>query len=1833
MDLSDYDLETLHEGSATSFHRARHRGSELSHLLVSPCACSDSSDIAEGFDYEYRLAERLDSRWAVRPKALSSLQGRVVLVLDDPGGDLLSRCLRAPLDLGRVLQIAIGLSMAVRQAHTSSLIHGDIRPENVIVDGSGRVWLTGFSRAIHASQVNLRRRPQEPLIDSYPYMAPEQSGRMNRLADARSDLYSCGIVFYRMLTGTLPFEANDPMGWMHCHMARPPVPLRQRVPSLPQQIDDLVLKLLSKAAEERYQSAAGLEADLRKCLTGWIAQGRIDRFPLGGSDRFGALAIPGRLYGRDKEVQAIAEAFNRVTTTGATEVVILKGAAGAGKSALVANLQAATSSAPRVFAAGKFDQYKRNVPYATIAQAFADLVRQILTLDSGSFDDWRRRLIDALGPNAGLMVNLVPELTHILGDVGPPSELPPQETRSRFHVVFLRLLRLFAMPGRPLVLFIDDLQWLDSATIELIDRLSADEDVSDLLLICAFRDDEIGQDHAFISVLSAMRSRSRPPLELPLRPLVPGDIEQLISDALQSKTRAVGELARHVWETTAGNPFFAVQYLSILEDRASISYDADAGVWRWSTDGDEGSVVADDVTELLEARLDLLTPAARRAVEHLACLGISAPVATLAMALGITEDETFEVLRESVRERVVLRIGDIVSFAHDRVREVVYLLIPDLDRPKMHLAIARRLVSGLPAAARQRHLFDLAHQFSKGSALLGPADEIEDVAEIFLNAGRRAKLATAYASSQEFVGQGLMLLDAIRVERAGRILFALELEKAECEFVIGAFDEAEKRLLELASRAPGRPDLARIVRLQSSLYITLGRLDRAVEVALAFLGTFGIEWPSRPSESFLLNEAERMRALLGDQQIASLADLPVMTDPDSLAAMDVLASLILAAQLTDHNLEDLVLLRMVNLSLERGHCDASCYAYTSLNLVLGLRFGDYKAGLEFGKLGCGLVEARGLDRFKARTYCCFCSSVAPWNIELRSCLDLNRRTIGIASSEGDLVFVAATSKVLVVNLLFVGQGLAEVQSEAEKFLVLSRKMDFPFAVAAAIGQLLLIRELRGADFDDDLSELPLPDLSAFEKELEISGQSMAIPRSWHWVRQMQACYHAGRLQEAVELADRIRARPAVTRSFIEFSEYHFYAALSHAAFWDRAPEDRRPRHREALEEHRRQLAAWAASCPENYDCRAFLIDAEAARLDGCEIGALRGYEDACRAARERGFPQVEGIAAERAASLSRALGLRSAARLHLLDAHAAYLRWGAKALADRIDRDYPDLLGREGGPPGGKAPLAQFDRLDVAAVVEMAQVISGELLLDRLIERLMVTVVEHAGAVRGLLLLPREGEMTIVAEASTCASGVVVHRAVPEEIHGRLPQSILNLVVRTREHVILDDVSVHNAHSTDSYLIRARPRSVLCLPLIKQGNLSGVLYLENDLSPGTFRGNRLSVLQMLASQAAISIENAQLFQEVREAQEEARRAGHEFRLAFDMIPAQAWRASAEGGIEFANKRWHDYTGIPQDGSSLEETRPQIMHPDDLEKIMATWRSMLETGLPGEVEARIRRHDGEYRRFLLRASPMRDDSGRIIKWHGTNTDIQEMVRAAEAQEALARASRLTAMGELTVSIAHEINQPLMAIVTNAATCLRWLDDGHVDVTEARRAAERIIGLGHRAGDVISSIRAMARKTTPRTGPVDLNGAVVEVLQLMRGVLERHGVLAVTELSPGLLPASGDRVQLQQVLLNLIMNGIEAISFAAGAQRLITVRSGMNDRGFIEVRVTDTGVGIDPVAKDRLFDAFYTTKPEGVGIGLSICRSIIEQHGGSLSAHPETPSGATFRFSLPPAQEAA
>lgn len=1818
MAISRYQPELLWEDGTLAMFRGRTIDRESSVLLIASVSPQDTSEVTRLLEHEFSLTDQLDTAWAARPITLERVDGRTVLLLDDPGG-IPASLEGTPFELGRFLVVAVNAAAALRGVHFRGLVHKEIRPSSLLVDQFGNVRLTGFGNAGPATEIAEVASDQILRPASLPYIAPEQSGRVKLAVDLRSDLYSLGIVFYELLTGELPFVAGDPMEWVHSHVARLPIPISQRMESVPATVETIITKLLAKKPNERYQTAGGLEADLQRCLKSWTEKGRVEWFDVAAEDTAGRLQMPDGLYGRAQQVDAISAAFDRVRSSGQTEILLVSGPAGVGKSSVVLELRRFQAARAGLFATGKFDQYTREIPYATVAQAFRGLVRQILSSGDADLNRWRCAIVEALGPNGQLMINLIPELALVIGEQPQAPDLPPQEAKARFHLIFIRLLKVFARSDHPLVLFIDDVQWLDAATIELIERITVDPEVESLLLICAYRDDAIHSGHPFEVARSAMLTGSRNVEELTLAPLKLLDLAQLLGDALGQQPISLEPLAGLVLEKTEGNPFFVSQFLSTMDEEGLLVFDDVRRSWHWETERIRAKQITDNVAELVASKLVRLPSRTLEVVKLLASLGNSASLGTLSMITDKSGQQVVAILWEAVQERFLLRVDDSYTFAHDRVQEAVYLLIPEEERAAIHLHIGRALLAKMSPARLHERIFEVTDQFGRGLHLLGAGGEREQVAALYLQAGGRAKRSAAYPSALRYFATGLELLSPKCWDRHYSLLFELEIENAECEFLTGDYDAAASHLQTLSDLANNPVDGAAVVRLRASLYVALGNQDKAVEVGLAYLRNFDIVWVAHPTEDDLRAEIEKMRTLLAGRRVDQLVNLPKMTDRTWLATMDVLAYLILPAVLTDSVLEALVYAQMVNLSLQHGNCDASCYAYASFNVAVGLRFGDYQLGGEFGNLGVQLVDDYGLNRFKARTYTCSSSYVIPWTRHLPTSIERTRIAMEVGIAAGDLVYASATAKVLVSNLLISGADLSVVQHQAEQSLALSRKAGFGLAADAAIGQLLLVRELQGLESSGPSEGETLPDKAAFQLRLEDVGEPLLLPLVWHRTHQMQLLYHAQKYEEAFRAERLVVKDLRVMRTFIDLAEYHFYAALIRAALFDSAASEQRELHVEAIRNHLDQIAIWERSCPENFGTRRALVAAEMARIEGRQIEALKLYEEAIKAAEKYGFIQNEALSNELAARFYAARGLERSARGFLRSARSCYSAWGATLKVRQMDLAHPGLDSVVKSVGAGPYEL---QRLDLAAVVDMSRAVSGEIVLDRLIERLMVTVVEHSGAVRGLLLLPQDGEMDIAAEAVTDDRGVSVKLA---QFSRQLPEAILSYVIHTREDVILDDAQTAELFASDPYILAERSSSILCLPLVKQKELVGVLYLENGISSHLFTKKQVTILRLLASQAAISLENAALYRDAREAQEHARRLAEEFRVSYDMIPAQAWNARPDGLYPVFNKQWHDYTGVSPE-SAREGGWIGTYHPDDRQKVVRKWTELVATGTAGQIEARIMRHDGVPRTFLVKGTPMRDETGAIIKWFGTHTDIDDLKRVEEAQELLARAGRLTALGELTASIAHEVNQPLMAIVTNAATCLRWLSDDQFDVAEAREAAERIIRDGHRAGDVITSIRALAKKSPLAIARVDVNDMVEDVLALTRGELQRHGIVLETKLEADGEPTLGDRIQLQQVVLNLILNAVEAISLADCETRRITVGSKGIDEDKIMVTVADTGPGVVPSKAHQIYDAFFTTKSGGLGMGLSICRSIVEAHGGRLWMTPNEPVGSVFSFML-------
>jgi predicted ATPase/signal transduction histidine kinase len=1767
--------------------------------------------------YEFGLRAELDSAWAVLPLELVREHGRTFLLLEDRGGEPLARLLGAPMETGLFLRLAVPIAAALGKLHQSGLVHKDLKPTHILVNcADGRARLTGFGLASRLPRERQAPEPPENLAGTLAYMAPEQTGRMNRSIDSRSDLYAFGVTLYQMLTGALPFTAADPMEWVHCHIARRAVPPSARLQTVPAVISNIVMKLLAKTAEERYQTAAGVERDLRQCLVDWQRR-HVRAFPLGEHDAPDRLLIPEKLYGREREVDTLVAAFDRMVAHGVPELVLVSGYSGIGKSSVVNELHKVLVPPRGLFASGKFDQYKRDIPYSTLIQAFQGLVRMLLCKSDTELAAWRTALLEALSPNTALLSDLIPELKLIVGEPPAVPELEPQQAKQRFLLVFRRFIGVFAQADHPLALFLDDLQWLDAATLDLLADLMTHPDLRYLMLIGAYRDNEVDAAHPLTARLQALSNADAKVEEIRLAPLTRAHIANLITDALHCAPESIEPLARLVRDRTGGNPFFVIQFLQALAEGNLLTFDHDARQWRWDTDRIRARGYADNVVDLMAAKLIRLPAATQHALRQLACLGSVVDIAPLSAVLGMQEAQVHTALWEAVRQELAVRAEDAYAFVHDRIHEAAYSLIPQASRADAHLRIGRLLVAHTPKEKREEAIFEIVGQLNRGAVLITEQDERDHLAELNLLAGQRAKASSAYASALAYFATGAGLLSDDCWQRRHDLLFTLELNRAECEFLTGQLAAAEARLAQLSKRVATTTERAQVACRQMDVHIVSDQCDQAITVGLAFLRRVGIAWSPYPDEMAVQTEYERIGSLLGGRAIEGLVDLPPMQDAVAIATVEVLTKLFAAALVIDGQFAGLAICKAVSLSLEYGNGDASCVAYAYLPRVAGRLFGDYEAGFRFSQLACQLVERRGLERYAARTYHARALYVTRWVQPARACCDQFRRILDALSRTGDLTYGVFARNHLTSTLLFIGESLTEVQREAESGLAYARKVRFGLVIHCIEVQLALIRTLRG--LTPVFGCLEVGQCNEADCEQLLSNPSLSTAACWYWVRKLQARYLAGDYDAAVAAASKAQALLWTSYSFNEDAEYYLYAALARSARCDSVPAGDLPEHMDALAAHRNQLRIWADLCPENFASHSALVDAEIARLEGRVVDAEMLYEQAIRSAQESGFAQVEALASELASRFYAARGLGSIARMYMQNACYGYLRWGANAKVRQLEEQCPYLRARETATGPTNTMATPIEHVELATVIKVLQAVSGEIHLEKLIETIMRTAIEQAGAERGLLILS-DGEPRIEAEAISGSGRIEVSTRQAAIGTFDLPQTVLQYVIRTQEHVLVDDASADTVYSRDDYVRRSHSRSVLCLPILKHAKFGGALYLENNLAPRAFTSDRLAVLRLLASQAAISLENAALYTDLQRSEAflaQGQSISHTGTFGWSVVSGEYyWSEEGYNLLEYDR-------GV----QASAKLALQRVHPDDQNGVRRLLDDAIREKKDFDSEHRLVMPDGRVK--YVHVTGRAANTGNL-DFIGAVRDITERKRAEEAlRQALtdfARINRVTTMGELTASLAHEINQPVTGAIAYANACVRWLDRDKPNLDEARVAATRMVKDGERAAQIIHRIRTQFEKGALNREVFGVGEIIRETVELLRGEAVRYNISVRTELAAGLPQIVGDRVQLQQVAMNLIVNGIEAMKDVDGIREMV-IRSRRAENGQILVSVSDTGMGVPLQLAEQIFDPFFTTKSHGTGMGLRISRSIVESHGGRLWVTSAPGRGAVFQFTLP------
>lgn len=1779
-------------------------------LVLMPSADRPSPATVARLEHELALRSVLDDEWAVRARSLSDEHGRPVLVLDDPGGELLSARIGQGADIVSFLRVALGISASLANLHARELIHGDVKPGNLLVDPDTlAVRLLGFGSASRFARSRGSIEPGALLEGTLEYMAPEQTGRMNRPVDARSDLYALGTTLYQLLTGKLPFSALSPSEWVHCQIAKAPPPPAKHRADVPEILSAIVMRLLAKAPEDRYQTATGVRLDLARCLEQWQRTSDIAPFDLGASDVPEQLVLPERVYGRSQEVAELLTAYERVAAEGRPEVVLISGSAGIGKSAIVHELERALAARSSWFSSGKLEQYEGDVPYAPLAQAFGALVRRLLTRPEPELELYKHMLVTALGANARLICDLVPELELIVGRTEPVVALPPDNARHRLQLVVRSFVGVFARAEQPLALFLDDLQWLDGGTLDLLEHLVTHSDVRHLLLVGAYRSDEIGEDHPLAGARARIVASGARLREISLDSLQSSDLTALLADGLRTSPLQVEPLANAILEKTAGNPFFAVQFTRALCDDRALAFDPILRVWRWDLEQVRARPHTSNVIDLVIRRVEQQPPITRRALSLLACLARATEPRQLAELSGIPTHDIERALAEGVRNGLLLHGGSGYSFAHDRIAEAVYALLNESERGALHSRIARWLLARRREHDASDDLFAIVNHLQRGAAWLATSAERSELARLNIEAGERAKAASAFGTALGYFSAASALLPESAWQDDQALSFELELARAECELFTAQRSEAEARLVALSSRACGTIQLASVTRLRCAVLYARQDAGEAIELALELLDGLGVGFPRRPTLGEVAAEYAELVRQLGERSVESLAELPTATDPTVCAVMDVMMDLLPAAFQVGSQLYTFATLRLANLSLQHGNAEASCIAYVDMLHMPEPSLMSRQLRIAFGQLALTLVQRRELQRFKAGVLMACAYNVSPWKYPLRHATSMLRSACEAAEEAGDPPFAAYSLCHVAKLRLGSGDPLLGVQQEAEAAQAFVRAAGFAFIAGFIATDLAFVRRLRGLE-----PALTGADLATIDARFEGDfGDAPALTNSagWYWIRDLQASVYLGDIERAHHATRRASQLLWAMPLNFDTAEYAFFAALASAASLRSAP----VAVPDVLAAGQRQLELHAAECPQSFGSRATLLSAEIARLEARELDAQRSYDEAIRSAEQNSLPQVEALACECAASFHKTSGRTTIADAYLQRAREAYARWGADGKVRQLERLHPRLL----PAPARESAQAAMQQLDLATVIKVSQALSREIILDRLIQVLMTLALEHAGAERGLLVLVQGGKQQLTAEARMSSEGVTVELLGRGSTPRELPLAVLNFVQRTQQSVLLDDASGPNEFWDDGYIRREGPRSLLCLPLLKLSELVGMLYLENKLAPYAFTPSRFAVLGLIASQSAMSLENARLYTELGQAKlymSHAERLSH--------TGTFSWKPTS---VEFfwSEELYRILEVEPPPSVGIVRER---IHPDDrasFDALMSTpSRLARET-----IEHRLQFPDGRIKHVSISTRLVTDATTGEAQYVGALRDVTEMRRSQEAlqstQAALADLTKVATLGEMAAAIAHEVNQPLVAIGLNASACLRWLRHEPLNMEGAQNAAGRIARDATRAGDVIRRLRALFGKSSAAPVPIDLNEAAREITVLTRSQIQAHGASLRTELGH-VPPTIGDRVQLQQVMVNLVVNAAEAMRDVHDRPREVTLRT-HGEAGRVYVEVSDRGVGLPADHGEQVFAPFYTTKPGGMGMGLSICRTIVESHGGKLTLEPTDGPGSRFVFWIP------
>ncbi|HEY9613635.1 trifunctional serine/threonine-protein kinase/ATP-binding protein/sensor histidine kinase [Allocoleopsis sp.] len=1805
--LTDYQIiAKIYESSNSLVYRAvRDRGNQPLILKILKQDYPTPAELTQ-YKQEYEITRSLNLDGVVKVYELRRYHNSLAMLLEDFGGDSLKSWItKRQFTLEEFLTIGINIAESLAAIHAANIIHKDINPSNIVYNPeTGQLKLIDFGISTVLSRENPTLRNPDRIEGTLAYISPEQTGRMNRAIDYRTDFYSLGVTFYELLTHQLPFATTDAMELVHCHIARQPVPPHELVgvysgTPLPTIVSDIVMKLMAKTAEDRYQSGWGLKADLETCLHQLQTSGHISDLPLAHQDISDKFQIPQKLYGREEEVNQLLATFERVNQ-GTTELMLVAGYSGIGKSALVNEVHKPIVRQRGYFISGKFDQFKRDIPYASLIQAFQELIRQLLSESEARLQTWKQKLLDALGNNGQIIIDVIPDVELIIGKQPAVLQVGSTESQNRFNFVFQQFLGVFTKKEHPLAIFLDDLQWADSASLKLIEQLMTDSHY--LLMIGAYRDNEVSASHPLMHTLNKIEASGTRVTTLILQPLDIDHINELIADALNISIEVSKPLAELIFNKTNGNPFFLTQLLQFFYAKNLLSFESHTGQWQWDIQQIQAVEITDNVVELMIGKIEKLDDRTQNVLKLAACVGNRFDLGVLSVVQAKSLSETAAELWPALQEGLIVPLSDDYKipllwsqeiesssnsetslsliphypssipykFLHDRVQQAAYALIPEDQKKEVHLKVGQLLLKNTQANELEENIFDIVNQLNIGAELLTQQSEKDKLAQLNLIAGKKAKGATAYEAAVRYLNAGLDVLASDSWQQQYDLSLALYEEATEAAYLCGDFQQMEQLAEVVQNCTKTVLEKLKIYDIKIQAHLSEGHPQEAINIGLQVLNLLGVELPADPIQLDIQNRLEATASLYSNQDIQDLINLPEMTSSEKLAALFILSSIIPATFMCAAQLFVPIVLEAVNLSIKYGNAALSAFGYVSYALILCGDILTLESGYKFGELAISLVKRLNAKKVKPKVYQVFAFFVMPWKKHLSETIPMLIDSYHSALENGDYEFFGNCAFCLCTNSYFIGRNISLLEQEIAAYCKANSQVRRAITFNWIVMFLQVILNLLGKT--DNLTQLMgevYNEEQALSHALEVNDK---VGLHLIYLNKLILCYLFGEAHQA-------RQNAVMTEQYLDgvtgmpsFALFHLYDSLAHLKVFNEASNSEQEAWLNRVNTNQEKMQKWAHYAPMNYLHKFHLVEAEKARVLGQYWQASQFYEQAVKGARDNGYIQEEAIAYERAAEFYLSIDREEIGQFYMKNAHHCYTRWGAVAKIKALEAEYPQILVGATHRTDNKETIGTVtttggstQSLDLSTVIKASQTLTSEIALGKLLSKLMKIAIENAGAQKGFLILDKDGKWLIEAEGVVGKDEVNVMRSIPvDSINPStgiplVSTAITNFVAHTQENVVLNDATHEGQYTRDPYIVATQPKSILCTPLLNQGKLSGILYLENNLTTGAFTSDRVETLRILSAQAAISIENSRLYNQLEE-----------------------YNQTLEVKVEERTQQ-------------LQEKNQELSIT--LQKLKAT---------------------------------------------------QDQIIAQE---------KLASLGALTAGIAHEIKNPLN-FVNNFAELSAELTEELLDEIENQKDrleeetteyieeilndltqnVKKINEHGKRADNIVRGMLMHSGGKAGERQQTNINALLAEYINLayhgMRAKDSSFNISIETHYDDTIESLNVVPQNISRVFLNVINNACYAArekSRELGEQ--FTPMLWVNTKNLgeqIEIRIRDNGKGIPEEIVDKIFNPFFTTKPtgQGTGLGLSISHDIIvQEHQGVLKVETEAGSYAEFIIVLP------